>query len=98
MQEASILVPGRHIATQGKVLRQAIYLIQTAETELSIVEAWVDPGIDVLRVDLIDEDPPVWPLQFGWEEMFLFRDEKVALVHYERGVREQEAKRTLPEL
>lgn len=71
---------------------------QTAETDLSIVEASVDSGINALRVDLVDEDSSFWPLQPGWEEMFFFCDEKVALVPYERGVREQEAKRTLPEL
>ena len=42
MEEASILVPGYHVTTQGIVLRQAVYLIQMAETYLSIVEASVD--------------------------------------------------------
>ena len=62
------------------------------------MEASVDSGINVLGIDLVDEDPPCWPLQLCWKEMFLFCDEKVALVPYKRGVRKQETKRTLPEL
>lgn len=73
MEKASILVPGCHVTTQGRVLRQAVYLIQTAETELSVVEASVDPVIIALRVNLIDQDPPFRPLQLCWEVMFLLR-------------------------
>lgn len=98
MEKASILVQGCHVTTQGIVLRQAVYLIRTAETELSAVEASVNSVINALRVNLIDQDPPFRPLQLCWEEMFLFCDEEVALVPYERSVREQEAKRSLPEL
>lgn len=39
LKEASVLVPVRHVTTQERVLREAVYLVQTAETELLMAAA-----------------------------------------------------------
>jgi hypothetical protein len=61
-----------------------------------VVEAWIDVRIDVLRVKFLDKGYPIWPLDLFRKQVFLFRQQKVALVAYQCSVREQKSKCAFP--
>src|SRR5438034_45484 len=45
----------RHVAAQERALRQNAYLVQAAQMKLAVEESWLDPRVDVLRIELLDE-------------------------------------------
>lgn len=49
VKESAVLIPAGHIAAQWS-LREGVYLIQTTQIQLAVVEVQVDVWIDVLRI------------------------------------------------
>jgi hypothetical protein len=87
-------VPARHVATQERALRKDVQLVQSAQTKFPVDEPRVDLRVDVLRVKLLDQDPPVGPSDPGRNQVFSRGNEEVALVRDQRRVREQESEGT----
>ena len=60
MKESAILIPAAHVATQ-RGLREGVYLVQAAQTQLAVLEAGINMCIDALRIQLPNEYPPCGP-------------------------------------
>lgn len=90
-------MPVRHIAAEETVLRDAVYIVQAAETELSVDESCVNILVDVLRIELLDQPPPAfpsYPVLLSWKQVLLLGNVEVALMRNQGSIREQEPERT----
>lgn len=90
VEEAIVLVPTGHVAAEGSLL-EGVYLVQATQPQFAVVEARIDVGIDVLRIQLFDEHPPRGLACFPRQQTLFSGDAEVPLVEYECGVGEQEA-------
>ena len=97
-EKASVLIPLRHVSPQKLGLREAVDDVYATQTKLSEYESFVNLLIDVLRLqDVFSEEFPILPADLLGNQVLVLRDEKVALVRDERGIREQQAERTSPQ-
>ena len=99
LDEASILVPMRHVRDQKRwPARETVDFIQTAEAELFIFESFIDFVVYVLNVELLNQGHSCASRHLFWKQTLLSCDFKVALVCNQRGVGEEEAESTCPQL
>ena len=89
-------MPVRRVYAQERAPRETADLVQAAQMDLSVKELRVDPRIDALRVELVDEDPPGRPPHLRQKQVVVGSDGEVALVRDQGSMREQEAERTAP--